>query len=71
VKQDDFRRAMVAMQALPEADRSLLLLRAEGELSYSDIASTTGLSVATAKVRVFRARAKLAELLKPKTGEEL
>jgi RNA polymerase sigma-70 factor (ECF subfamily) len=71
VKRDDFRHAMVALQALPEVDRSLLLLRAEGELSYEDIAATTGLSVAAAKVRVFRARAKLAGLLKPKAGEEL
>src|SRR5262249_10560754 len=63
VKRDDFRRAMDAVQALPETDRSVLLLRAEGELSYEDIAATTGLSVAAAKVRVFRARAKLAELL--------
>jgi RNA polymerase sigma-70 factor (ECF subfamily) len=70
-KRDDFRRAMAAVQTLPESDRNLLLLRAEGELSYEDIAVSTGLSVAAAKVRVFRARAKLAEVLKPKTGEDL
>src|SRR5258706_5609041 len=70
VKKDEFRRAMDAMQALPESDRTLLLLRAEGDLSYDEIAISTGLSVAAAKVRVFRAREKLAGLMKPKTGEE-
>jgi len=58
--QEEFRQAMAALQRLPEADRTLLLLRAEGELSYEEIAAATGLSVAAAKVRVFRAREKLA-----------
>jgi DNA-directed RNA polymerase specialized sigma24 family protein len=56
---------------LPEIDRTVLLLRAEQELSYEDIAAATGLSVAAAKVKVFRARAKLAALLQSKTGEPL
>ena len=67
---DEFQRTMAAVHALPEIDRTLLLLRAEEELSYADIAAVTGLSVAAAKVRVFRARAKLAALLKPETGEK-
>ena len=67
--QDDFRRTLEAVQALPEIDRTVLLLRAEQELSYEDIAAATGLSVTAAKVKVFRARAKLAALLRPKTGE--
>lgn len=68
--QDEFRRTLEAVHVLPEIDRTVLLLRAEQELSYEDIAAVTGLSVAAAKVRVFRARAKLAALLHPKTGEE-
>ncbi len=68
--QDEFRRTLEAVHGLPEIDRTVLLLRAEQELSYEDIAAVTGLSVAAAKVRVFRARAKLAALLNPKTGEE-
>ena len=62
--QEELRRAMQAMQKLPELDRTLLLLRAEADLSYEEIAAATGLSVVAAKVRVFRARAKLTELLK-------
>jgi len=68
--QDDFRRTLAAVQALPEIDRTVLLLRAEEELSYEDIAAATGLSVTAAKVRVFRARAKLAALLQTDTGEK-
>ena len=61
---------MAALQLLPEIDRAVLLLRAKEELSYEDIAAVTGLSVTAAKVKVFRARAKLVELLKPKSGEK-
>lgn len=66
---DEFARTMQAVQALPAGERTVLLLRAEQELSYEDIAVMTGLSVAAAKVKVFRARAKLAARLKPKQGE--
>ena len=69
VQQEELRRTLDAMQRLPELDRTVLLLRADGELSYEDIAATTGLSVAAAKVRVFRARAKLTALLQTTDGE--
>ena len=71
VRKDEFQRTLKAVYALPEIDRTLLLLRAEDGLSYEDIASATGLSVAAAKVKVFRARAKLAAILQPKTGESV
>jgi len=70
-RRDEFQRTLKAVHTLPEIDRTLLLLRAEDGLSYEDIAVATGLSVAAAKVRVFRARAKLAAILQPKTGESL
>jgi RNA polymerase sigma-70 factor (ECF subfamily) len=62
---------MAAVQALPEIDRTVLLMRAEQELSYEDIAAATGLSPAAVRIRVFRARAKLADLLHPKKKEQL
>jgi RNA polymerase sigma-70 factor, ECF subfamily len=68
-KQDEFQRTLEAVHALPEIDRTVLLLRAEQELSYDDIAAATGLSVVAVRVRVFRARAKLAALLHPKKKE--
>jgi RNA polymerase sigma factor (sigma-70 family) len=67
VNQEELGRALEAMQKLPELDRTVLLLRANGELSYEEIAATTGLSTVAAKVRVFRARAKLAALLESST----
>jgi len=67
-QQDEFQRTLAALQALPETDRTLLLLRAEEDLSYEDIAVATGLSVTAAKVRVFRARAKLAAILSADKG---
>ncbi len=68
-RMDEFRRTMEAVQGLPEIDRTVLLLRAEQELSYEDISAATGLSVAAAKVKVFRVRAKLTALLNPNPGE--
>lgn len=70
-KHDEFRRALSAVQALPEIDRTVLLLRAEEDLDYKDIAAATGLSVEAAKVRVFRARAKLAAILGTQKGKDL
>lgn len=70
VNRDEFERTLAALQALPEMDRTVLLLRAEEDLSYKDIAAVTGLSVTAAKVKVFRARAKLSALLQPETEEE-
>jgi RNA polymerase sigma-70 factor (ECF subfamily) len=70
VSRDEFERTLAAVHALPEMDRTVLLLRAEEDLSYQDIAAVTGLSVTAAKVKVFRARAKLSALLQPETEEE-
>ena len=71
VQNEDYTRTIEAMNALSEIDRTVLLLRAEEDLSYQDIAASTGLSIAAVKVKVFRARAKLAALLKPKIGEKV
>jgi RNA polymerase sigma-70 factor (ECF subfamily) len=67
--QEELQRTLKAVQALPEIDRVLLLLRAEQGMSYEEIAAQTGLTIVTAKVKVFRARAKLAGLLQTKTKE--
>lgn len=53
-------RAMRAMQALPEADRTALLLRVQHGLSYDEIARTMQLPLSTVKVKIHRARLKLA-----------
>ena len=61
--EDESARIWAAVHALAEMDRTVLMLRVEQDLSYEDIAAITGLSVGAAKVRMFRARAKLAEIL--------
>jgi RNA polymerase sigma-70 factor (ECF subfamily) len=59
----DLQAVLNAMRLLSEEDRTALLLRATERMSYRDIARTLGLSVATAKVRVHRARLKLMRVL--------
>ena len=54
-----------ALQTLPEVDRAALLMHAQDEMPYAEIAETLGISVVAAKVKVHRARIKLKKLLKP------
>jgi RNA polymerase sigma-70 factor (ECF subfamily) len=49
------------LQALPEADRAAVLMRAEDRMSYQEIGAALGLSPGTVKVKVHRARRRLAE----------
>ena len=60
---DDAKRLRAVMQALrvlPEGERAALLLRVDHELPYDEIARVLGTSIAAAKVRVHRARLRLA-----------
>ena len=52
--------AIQAIQTLSEADRTVLLLRVQHELSYEEIARVMQLPLATVKVKIHRARLKLA-----------
>jgi RNA polymerase sigma-70 factor, ECF subfamily len=54
------RRVAAAIAALPEDQRSALVLRSYEEMAYDEIAAVQGCSVGTAKSRVWRAREKLA-----------
>ena len=60
---------MKAVQTLPEIERAVLIMRAQDEPSYEDIAGATGLSVANVKVKIFRARAKIHSLVMMGQGE--
>ena len=51
-----------ALQSLPEIDRAALLMRAQDQMPYEEIAATLGLSLAAARVKVHRARVRLALL---------
>lgn len=55
-----------ALRILPEGERAALLLRVDHDLSYEEIASALGISETAAKVRVHRARVRLASAGSPK-----
>lgn len=55
-----------AVRRLPELDRALVLLYLE-EISYRDIADVLGMSVSNVGVRLNRARATLAAMIREKT----
>jgi RNA polymerase sigma-70 factor (ECF subfamily) len=58
--QDEVRKAL---EKLPENLRIVLILKEYGELNYKEIGRTLGISEGNVKVRVFRARERLAALL--------
>jgi DNA-directed RNA polymerase specialized sigma24 family protein len=60
-----------ALAVLPEEQRSALLLRVDGGLSYAEIAAAVGASLAQVKNWIFRARRALAErMLEPDRQKE-
>jgi RNA polymerase sigma-70 factor (ECF subfamily) len=61
---------LTALARLPEIDRAAVLMRADGGLPYEEIAAALQVSVAAAKVKVHRARLKLAEALQPAGSKE-
>lgn len=55
-----------AIHQLNDTDKSILLMKMNGDLSYKEIASILEISVSAAKVKVHRARVKLAAMLEAK-----
>lgn len=55
---------LAALQRLSESERAALLMRAEDVVPYEDIARALDISLSNAKVKVSRARLKLALYLK-------
>ena len=53
-------RAMRAIQSLPEIDRAAFLMRVQHELPYDEIARILQLPLTTIKVKIHRARLRLA-----------
>jgi RNA polymerase sigma-70 factor (ECF subfamily) len=56
----ELTRAMLAIQSLPEVDRAAFLMRVQHGLPYDEIARILKLPLATVKVKIYRARLKLA-----------
>lgn len=59
---DQLQHVLAALQELPEADRAAVLMRAQDGMSHAEIARALGLSEAAVKVKVHRARLRLAAL---------
>lgn len=58
------RHILAALEKLPDAQREAFVLIRLQELSYEEVATACGTTVAAAKMRVARATATLAEILK-------
>jgi RNA polymerase sigma-70 factor (ECF subfamily) len=60
----ELETVLAALQTLPEIDRAAVLLRAEEGMSYEEVAAALGISPSAARVKVHRARLKLAGALR-------
>jgi RNA polymerase sigma-70 factor (ECF subfamily) len=60
--QASLARVLAALRRLPAVDRAALLLRTRDGMTYEDIAAALDLSLSNVKVKVHRARMKLAAL---------
>jgi len=63
VEADSELEAVIArLQELSEVDRAALIMRAAGDMPYEEIARALKISLASVKVKIHRARLKLAGL---------
>jgi RNA polymerase sigma factor (sigma-70 family) len=61
----DVEVVRMAVDSLPDDDRVIIRLRYFDDLSYNDISAMLGISLTLTKVRLFRARRRLASVLHP------
>ena len=64
-QKEALRAVFQGLKQLTEPDRSALLMRSMDEMPYEEIAAVLGLPLSTVKVKVHRARLKLAQFLEP------
>ncbi|MDR2363356.1 MAG: RNA polymerase sigma factor [Spirochaetaceae bacterium] len=63
LRQETQNEIQDALKKLPENLRIVLILKEYGELNYKEIGRTLGISEGNVKVRIFRARERLAGIL--------
>ncbi len=68
-QRDALDAVLVDLQTLPEPDRAALLLRAHETMPYDQIAASLGITPGAAKVKVHRARQRLAALRMAREGD--
>jgi RNA polymerase sigma-70 factor, ECF subfamily len=61
IYKSELHGVLMALQEMSELDRAAVLMRAQQEMSYEDIARTLGISLAAVKVKIHRARLRLTE----------
>ena len=70
IRHEEDVKLLAALQELPSAARTVLLLHYFQGLSYQEIGETLSLPVSTVKIRIFRAKKALLEKWKGLGGEE-
>jgi len=68
--EDAFNNVMAALQKLPEIDRSILIMKAHDGLSYQEISNILGVPIPGLKVKVHRARYRLANIISQESCDE-
>jgi len=68
VKKETSEEVQNALKKLPENLRMVLILKEYGDMNYKEIGKVLGISEGNVKVRVFRARERLAALLEGGTN---
>jgi len=63
LKQETRLEVQEALNKLPENLKTVLVLKEYGELNYKEIGKTLGITEGNVKVRVFRARERLASMM--------
>ena len=63
VKKETSEEVKIALEKLPDNLRMVLILKEYAEMNYKEIGKTLGISEGNVKVRVFRARERLAEIM--------
>jgi RNA polymerase sigma-70 factor, ECF subfamily len=66
----ELARVLADLQELPEVDRAALLMRAEDQLPYDEIARVLNLTLSATKVKIHRARLRLAEARLGRSAKE-
>ena len=61
---EELQAVLAGLQKLPEIDRAALLMRAFDEMPYEEIARALGISLASVKVKIHRARLALGDIRK-------
>lgn len=59
---EELQAVLAGLQKLPEIDRAALLMRAFDEMPYEEIARALGISLASVKVKIHRARLALGDI---------